>query len=97
MTTLTIYGVPIPDTAIESLSKAVPVLVFGIGKKMPPSVIVSGIEPIALDIIEQIANVIFPGAGTAIEIIAWLVENQVPMDQQAVNKWMDKTSNGDLS
>ena len=85
-TTITIHGVVIPVNAVESLSRAVPVIIFGIGNNIPPADIIAALEPTAISIIESIAAVMFPPfGGTIVEILMILVSNSKPF-----GKWTDE-------
>ncbi len=94
---IVIRGVTIPFKDFEKLGAAVPTVLFGIGAGRPAKDILSDIEPSLLPIIEDIANVIFPGAGPAIAIIAFLIANARPMTQEETNNWMDRLGAGSQS
>lgn len=85
-----IAGKAIPLGDIESLASTVPTIIVGaIGGKSATEIITS-IEPTLLAVIEDIANLIYPGAGTAIEVIDWVISKIRPMTQDELNTWMDR-------
>jgi hypothetical protein len=51
-------------------------------------------EPALLSTVEVLLNVAFPGAGTLLGILVWLVENSKPLSQEDLNKWMDRFGAG---
>jgi len=50
--------------------------------------------PELLPIIEKVANYIYPGAGTAIEVLAWVMHNSRPMTPQEEALWFDRQTGG---
>jgi hypothetical protein len=48
------------------------------------------LEPSAAQVIETVANIFFPGAGTVIGIALKLHEMEVPQTQEEINAWMNR-------
>jgi hypothetical protein len=46
--------------------------------------------PQVLPIIEKVANYIYPGAGTGIEVMAWVLQNSRPMSPAEQQIWFDR-------
>ena len=52
--------------------------------------IAADLEPEALAIVEQIANVVFPGAGSVIGVLAYIVSKSHPMTAEEEQAWFDR-------
>ena len=50
--------------------------------------------PEILPIVESLANLAFPGSGTAIEVVAKVVALEHPLTQEETNAWMDRFGAG---
>jgi hypothetical protein len=87
---LNIGGKPIPLADLEKMASLVPSVFSMIADGKHPEQIVAAIEPALLPIIESVANIVFPGSGTAIEVIAFLIANSKTMTQEETNAWMDR-------
>lgn len=73
--TITIDGIPFPVADFEG---AVLTLHDGIKSGKSPGEIAAALGPAALPIVETFANYLFPGAGTGIELISFVVNNSIP-------------------
>ena len=91
-TSIVIKGVTFSVSAVNSLAAAVPIIILGIGNKQSADEIVQALEPAALPIIEQIANLLFPGAGTVIEIVAALASQAKPWTAEDQQRWWDRAN-----
>lgn len=91
---INIGGINIPLADAAKLGQAVPTVILGIGANKSAEDIVKEIEPSVLPVIEDVANLIYPGAGTAIKIIAFLIEHSKKMNQEETNAWMDRMGAG---
>lgn len=87
---IVIKGVAIPIATLNDLAAAIPTIVLGIGHKQNPKTIVNSLAPSVLPIIEDVANLIFPGAGTAVEIIALLGANAQPWTKEDEQRWWNR-------
>ena len=94
---VTLFGIPVPVDDAVSIGEAVANVIRGVGQKKTAEEIVKGMGPDAIALLEGVANLIFPGAGTAIEIVSFLVSNSKPMTQEETNKWMDRFGAGSQS
>ena len=97
MLNFTIKGKTIPADDIEALAATVPTIFVGVTAGKSAQQIIADIEPTLLPVIEDIANMIYPGAGTAIEIISWIISNTKQMTQDEQNQWMDRFGIGSQS
>ena len=97
MLNFTIKGKTIPADDIEALAATVPTIFVGVTAGKSAQQIIADIEPTLLPVIEDIANMIYPGAGTAIEIISWVISNTKQMTQDEQNQWMDRFGIGSQS
>ena len=72
------------------IGKAVPVIHAGLkaGKSLP--VILAELEPDALAVVESIANIVFPGAGSAIGVLAYIIGKSHPMTPEEQQAWFDR-------
>ena len=92
-----------PLSTFDSLAKLIPVVTKGIADGKSAEQIKSDLEaavgPALLGFAERALNVIYPGTGTLLEAVAWLVENnknsQMTQDEQ--NAWMDRFGIGTQS
>jgi hypothetical protein len=69
-----------------------PVVVDRIIGGMSAEQVVADLEPTALTILEDIANMFFPGAGAVIALLAYIISKSRPMTQEETNAWMDRTT-----
>ena len=97
MLNFTIKGKTIPADDIEALAATVPTIFVGVTVGKSAQQIIADIEPTLLPVIEDIANMIYPGAGTAIEVISWVISNTKQMTQDEQNQWMDRFGIGSQS
>lgn len=101
---VTISGHEVPLVTLATVAGVVvPALVRDLKSKKDAHQIVHDLEqeagPVALAAAEAIANILYPGAGTIIEIVAYLLEHhhQVPFTQEEENRWMDRFGAGSVS
>lgn len=92
--TIIIHGVTIPISAVDSLSKAVPTILLGIGQKESPQFIAGQLEPTAIAVIESIAAMMFPPfGGTIVEVLIFLAANAKPFSEWTDDerqRWYDR-------
>ena len=72
------------------IGKSVPQISAGVkaGKSLP--VILAELEPEALDVVETIANFVFPGAGSAIGVLAYVISKSHPMTPEEERTWFER-------
>ena len=80
----------LPVDVIEQLADAAPKIAHGVRRGLLPEDIADDLGPATLALIEYAANLFFPGAGTAIELITFVAEHAQAMTQDETNKWMDR-------
>ena len=89
---------PIPLSAFEELGKLFPVVIDGLKANKSAQDIVTDLEAsapaIALSVAENVINVVFPGAGTLIQVLTWMIENSKTQTQEEVNAWMARFGAG---
>ena len=85
---LTLATIPLGhlDVAIQVASVAVKQRQAGLSWEQ----IAVALEPSAIQIVETVANIFFPGAGTIIEIVLKLHSMEVPQTQEQIPAWMDR-------
>lgn len=68
-----------PLSVLEDFSGLIPIVTKGIGGGKSAEEIKAELEaaavPDALDFAETVLNLVFPGSGTGLEVIAWLISN----------------------
>ena len=89
MTECSIHG--IPASGINQVIGAAPAILDGLLSGKSTEDIVTALEPAAISTIEFIANFLFPGAGTIIEILVVLAANTKTMTQEETNAWMNRS------
>ena len=64
------------------------------GKALPE--ILAGLEPDALAVVESVANIVFPGAGSAIGVLAYIVGKSQPLVPGSIEEknYFDKATGG---
>ena len=76
------------------IGKAIPQIHADIkaGKSLPE--VAAALEPDALAVLESIANFVFPGAGTALGVLAYVVKNSQPLVPGSVEEknYFDKAT-----
>ena len=85
----TIQSVVFTPANIQKLFTLLPTIMNDIQSGKTPQQSITDLEPTLLPLAEQILNVLYPGAGTALELLAWAWAHQVPMTQEQTNAWMD--------
>ena len=87
--TITIAGKSIP---VADLEAAANVLITGARSKKTPEEIARDLGPALLPLVEDVANIFFPGSGTAIELISFVLKYQKPfwtLPQEEQNRIQD--------
>ena len=76
------------DTVV--IARSIPAIHAGVdaGKSLP--VILAELEPEALSIIVTLANFVFPGAGTAIGVLAYIIGKSHPMTPEEQQAWFER-------
>lgn len=96
--TVTIAHEKVPVAALAPLAAAVPHIVNGIkAGKLPAEIyadLKANIGNEALDVIEGVLNIFFPGVGTLMKLIVFMVEHTVPMTQPEENAWFERFGAG---
>ena len=92
-TSLQIGGVAVPWSDVDRLVGAAPSLAREIKAGAPAAQVVAAVGPEILAIIETVANLLFPGAGTGIDVIATLISMSRPMTAEEERAWMDRLAN----
>jgi hypothetical protein len=83
-----------PLSTLDTLAALVPIVTKGIAGGKSPEDIKADLEAAApaafLAFAESVLNIVFPGAGTVLEAVAWLIENNKnsQMSQADLNAWM---------
>lgn len=83
----------LPVDALEALASNAPQIAAGVKTGMSAEDIVTALEPAAISALEYIAAIVFPGAGTAISIIAWVLEHSKKTKDwtpEETQRWFDK-------
>jgi hypothetical protein len=90
-------GKSIPVADVAAVANAIVSASNGVADGRSGKDILAEIAPTLLGVGEDVASMFVPGAGAAIEVIAWVVENSRPMTQQETNAWMDRFGAGTQS
>ena len=72
------------------LGRAVPQIKAGVAAGTPLAEIAANLAPDALAVIESVANIIFPGAGSAISVLAFVASKSHPMTFEEEQSWFDR-------
>ena len=72
------------------IGRAIPGIHADIKAGKPLLSIAADLEPEVLAIVEQIANVVFPGAGSIIGVLAYIVSKSHPMTAEEQQAWFDR-------
>jgi hypothetical protein len=94
---INIGGKAVPLADIEKLFNAVPTALRDYAAGKSKEQIVTDLKPTLIDIGEDVANIFFPGAGTAIEVVLFILSKARPMTQEETNAWMDRFGSGSQS
>ena len=72
------------------IGRSIPAIHAGVkeGKSLP--VILAELEPEALEVVETIANFVFPGAGSAIGVLAYIIGKSHPMTPEEEQAWFER-------
>jgi hypothetical protein len=98
---LVIGGYSIPESSVDRTVSAALSIVKGKMAGKSAADIFATIEPTTMAVVEGLANIFFPGAGTGIELVATIIrllifmeQNGNPMTQAQVNDWMSRSGAG---
>lgn len=91
---------PVPLSAFEQIGELLPLIIDGLKSNKSAEAIKSDLEAklpeVTLAIAENILNVLFPGSGTLLEVLAWMVNNSSNnlMTQDQENAWFARFGAG---
>lgn len=96
--TVTVAHKQVPVAALAPLADAMPHIVKGLNAGKTPEEIYADLKAhlgdTALDVVEGVLNVFFPGVGTIMKVIVFMVEHTVPMTQEQENDWFSRFGAG---
>lgn len=96
--TVTIKDKKVPVAALAPLADAMPHITKGLQAGKTPEEIYADLKAhmgeTALDVIEGVLNVFFPGVGTVMKVIVFMFEHSVPLSQEDENAWFARFSIG---
>ncbi len=90
-------GKTIPLADIESVTSALVRTAKGVSNGEDEKTILAAVGPMLLNVGEDVASMFIPGAGAAIEVVAWMLRNSRPMTQEETNAFMDRFGAGSQS
>lgn len=80
----------VPWSSIDTLVTAAPLISNGVQHGDTAEQIVAALTPAMLAALETVANLFFPGAGTAIAIVASLIRAARPMTPEEEQRWFER-------
>lgn len=84
-------------TDAVTLFKAAPAVIAGIQQKRPVLEVLKEDAPEALAVVESLANLAFPGAGEAIQLIATLLAHSHPMTREEEETWFQRADGSGIT
>lgn len=94
---LVFKGKVISVADIETVATAIATTAKGIAGGKTAAEITKEVAPSLLGVAEDVASMFFPGAGVAIEIVAFMLAHARPMTQEETNVFMDRFGAGSQS
>ncbi len=93
---ISIGGKVVPLEDIELIAAAIPTALRDYASGKSAKEIMADLAPTLLSVSEDAANLICPGAGTAIGVIAYILNKSHPMSQTEINEWMSGPQGGGI-